>query len=245
MNRFALIGVSMTAAALALGSMPRQARADDPAQTDEQTRGQRDQDDGEDKTIGGGKPPEQLPPPRSTNEPRPTPSGIEAPISGVVRQAGIGSPTAYARAGVLELGGAMSFTAASDFTNFTLAPSFGWFFTNNLQASAILNLSHISANGVDANYFSALLEPSLHIPLNDQLFVFGGLGAGLSWIEGPGAGFALAPRIGLNILVGRSGVLTPQASLQYSTSDAISTPQGTLLAVSASYGLGLGYTVMW
>lgn len=162
-----------------------------------------------------------------------------------MKQAGVGSDVAYARAGVLELGGSMNFTGASDFTNLTLAPSLGWFFTDNLEISAIMRLSHISAQGVEASFFSALVEPSLHIPLNDVVFVSGGLGAGLSWVDGPGLGFALAPRVGLNVMIGRSGILTPQLLLQYATHEAITTPEGALLAVSVSYGAGIGYTVMW
>jgi len=180
-----------------------------------------------------------------SHDPQPTPAGLEKPKAGIVNQAGVGGDVAYGRAGVLELGGSMSFTGASDFTNLSLSPSLGWFFTDNLELSAIMRLSHISAKGVEANFFSAVAEPSLHIPLNDTVFVFGGLGAGLSWVEGPGLGFALAPRIGLNVMIGRSGILTPQLLLQYATHEAIATPEGALLAVSVSYGAGVGYTVMW
>ncbi len=40
-------------------------------------------------------------------------------------------------------------------------------------------------------------------------------------------------------------ILTPALLLQYSTTDAIETPQGTLVAVNTSFGFNIGYTVMW
>lgn len=58
-------------------------------------------------------------------------------------------------------------------------------------------------------------------------------------------GLALAPRIGTNILVGRSGVFTPALQLAYTTNRAVQTPQGVLLAVDASIAFTAGYTVMW
>ncbi|MEN9577606.1 MAG: hypothetical protein RJA70_615, partial [Pseudomonadota bacterium] len=46
-------------------------------------------------------------------------------------------------------------------------------------------------------------------------------------------------------MVGRSGVFTPAISATLQTTDAISTPQGNVLAVNSSLGLQAGYTVMW
>jgi hypothetical protein len=60
-----------------------------------------------------------------------------------------------------------------------------------------------------------------------------------------GAGFAVAPRIGANIMIGRSGIFTPDFFVQFSTASATMTPNGTEIGSSASYGFGLGYTVMW
>jgi hypothetical protein len=90
-----------------------------------------------------------------------------------------------------------------------------------------------------------LAEPSYHLPMSDKLFAFLGVGAGLGYSQVGGAGFALAPRAGLNILIGRSGILTPAFNVVYNTNQAVQTPQGTLLAVNTSYGASAGYTVMW
>lgn len=196
-------------------------------------------------TMGNGTPSQALPPSRSDNDPRPPVAAPQGPAAGVVAQAGVGGSTAYGRAGVLELGGSAYYTSATDFTQLSINPTIGWFFMDNVQLSAILGLSHLSTQNVSTTFVNFLVEPSLHIPFNDAVFGFVGAGVGPSWIDGPGLGLAFAPRIGMNVAVGRSGILTPSAYLEYSTHDSIPTPNGTLLAVSTTYGVGIGYTVMW
>jgi hypothetical protein len=196
-------------------------------------------------TVGEGQPPQALPPPRSYKEPAPPVAAPAVPDTGVTEQAGIGGTQAYGRAGVLELGGSMGFARASDFTQLTVSPSVGWFFMDNVQISGIVGFNYINAGGRDSTYMTVLAEPSFHIPFTRSLFGFFGIGAGLGYAQGPGAGLAVAPRIGMNIMVGRSGILTPALQLVYSTTEAVQTPQGTLLAVSTSFGANVGYTVMW
>lgn len=243
LKSISLLSTLTLACALPLSALAQTA-ADNPPRDDERVTDPNDPNSG-DRTIGAGEPSGSLPPPRSDNDPRPPVAAPVVPNGGVVHQAGIGGPTAYGRGGVLELGGSATFTSASGFTQLNLNPSLGWFFMDNVEISGILGLSHLSAQGVDATFVSAVLEPSIHIPFTDALFGFAGAGLGLSWIDGPGLGFAFAPRAGLNILVGRSGILTPQFTLNYSTHEAIVTPTGTLLAVSLAIGAGIGYTVMW
>jgi hypothetical protein len=191
------------------------------------------------------KPSDQLPPARSDDDPTPPPASPLPPDAAVVEQAGVGGPVAYGRAGVLELGGSASFSTASNFTEFSLRPSIGWFIADNLELSGILSFNHASVDGNSATSWAILAEPSYHLPINSTLFAFLGVGAGISHVNDVGTGFALAPRLGMNILIGRSGVLTPALLAQYSTTDAIETPQGTLVAVTSSFGLSVGYTVMW
>jgi len=253
MKRSPMFGILATAATALL--IPCAAAAAEPSQSDDTAQAdQTDADDDEtdegipdpkERTIGSGTPTEALPPPRSDDDPRPPPASPQVPTGGVVRQAGIGGQTAYGRSGALELGGSANFINASDFTQLSLNPSFGWFFMDNFEISAILGLSHLSSQGVDSTFVSGLLEPSIHIPFSDAVFGMLGAGVGLAYVEGPGLGFAFAPRAGVNVLIGRSGILTPQVFLQYATHEAITTPAGALLAVSLSYGAGIGYTVMW
>ena len=48
-----------------------------------------------------------------------------------------------------------------------------------------------------------------------------------------------------NVMVGRSGILTPSLSWQYTTHDTMDTGQGALLVVSSAVRAQVGYTVMW
>ena len=49
----------------------------------------------------------------------------------------------------------------------------------------------------------------------------------------------------MNLLVGRSGVLTPSLSYQYTSHDAMTMDNVTLVAVSSSTRFNVGYTAMW
>lgn len=199
--------------------------------------------------VGAGADPGNLPPPQSDNDARPTPPTPITAASGITEQAGIGGTQAYARAGVLELGGSAGLAVANSFVNVNISPSIGYFPINNLQVSAIVGFNYASAQvgnvTTSTTYLTALVEPSLHIAFTDSLYGFAGVGAGLSYIDGPGAGFAVAPRLGLNVLVGRSGILTPALNLVYATTDAVTTAQGTRVEVNTVFGLNVGYTVMW
>jgi hypothetical protein len=188
-------------------------------------------------------PSESLPRSKTDYDPKPPVAAPAAGRAGIVRQAGVGGDTAYGRAGVVELGGSASFTRAPGLTNFNFSPSIGWFFQDNMQLSTILGLNFGSVEGVGRTFMTALIEPSYHLPFNDSVFGFLGLGAGLSYST-PDVGFAIAPRVGANVLVGRSGILTPALFLNYSTRDVTSTSQGTLLQLNVIYGLQVGYTIM-
>ena len=195
---------------------------------------------------------ENLPPPKSDNDPAPPVAapGAELPDTGVVEQAGIGGATAYGRAGVLELGGSAGMVLAPGFRNVNFSPMVGWFVADNLELSGILGVSNIKAGGDSATVWSALVEPSYHVPFNRSVFGFLGMGIGAAYVSELGAGLAVAPRIGANVLVGRSGVLTPSLSYEYTTHnvDQIDEDMGknvTLVAVSSALRINIGYTAMW
>jgi hypothetical protein len=199
-------------------------------------------------TPGATAPPNDgdLPPPQSDDDPAPEVAAPGVPPGGIVKQAGIGGPIGYGRAGVLELGGSAGFTLATDLTQLNVSPSVGWFLADNFQISAILGVTHVGTDQDSSTFLTGLVEPSYHLPFNRSTFGFFGLGVGASWVEDLGGGFAMAPRLGANVMVGRSGVLTPSVSWQYTTHD---TEEGqdetTLVAVSSALRLNIGYTVMW
>lgn len=196
-------------------------------------------------TTSTGGPARPLPPPQSSNDPAPPVPAPGVPDTGITEQAGVGGTQAYGRAGVLELGGSAGFAKGGDFTQLNISPSVGWFFMDNLEISGIVGINYINAGGQSSTLMTYLAEPSYHLPFSEKVFGFLGVGAGLAYAKGDGAGFALAPRLGMNVMVGRSGVLTPALQLVYNTTETIPTAQGTAVAINTTYGANIGYTVMW
>lgn len=193
---------------------------------------------------------QDLPDSQSDNDVQPEVAspGATLPPGGIISQAGVGGVVGYGRAGVLELGGSAGFAFASEYRDIRFAPSIGWFLADNLELSAILSIANIKSGDADsATLWSALLEPSYHVPLNRSMFAFAGLGLGASHISGLGTGFAMAPRIGMNFMVGRSGVLTPAVSYQYTTIDSGMPGAGdvTVVALTSAVLFNIGYTAMW
>ena len=197
-------------------------------------------------------PPAQLPAPVSDKDPAPPVASpdMTLPPGGVVEQAGVGGVVGYGRPGVLELGGSAGLMIAPDFRTVNFSPMIGWFVADNLELSAILGVSNIKANEEEATVWSALIEPSYHLPFNRTTFGFLGMGVGAAYEHELGTGLAVAPRIGANLLVGRSGVLTPSLSYEYTTHDVDSVSSGdmrdvTLVSVSSALRINVGYTAMW
>lgn len=195
----------------------------------------------------------QLPPASSDADPAPPVPAPNVPGFGgeVIEQAGIGGSVGYARAGVLELGGAAGLTLAQDIRAVNFSPSIGWFLVDNFELSAILDVTNLKAGGESATLWSALAEPSFHMPFNRSLFGFIGMGVGAAYVSELGSGLAVAPRIGLDVMVGRSGILRPSLSYEYTTHDAMGSidEEGntnvTLVAISSALRFNIGYSTMW
>ena len=193
-------------------------------------------------------PPEELPKPESTHQPAPPVASpaAELPPGGVIEQAGVGGPVGYGRPGVLELGGSFGLILASGIRDMNLSPTVGWFVADNLELSAIGSIANVKAGDRDATVWSALVEPSYHLPFNRTMFGFLGMGVGAAYEHKLGAGFAVAPRLGANFLVGRSGILTPALSYEYITHNAMDSQSDvTLVAVTSALRVNVGYTAMW
>ena len=183
-------------------------------------------------------------------EPAPRPPMVEPHKEnpGITEQAGIGSTQAYARAGVLELGGSAGFTLAEDLKEVSFSPSFGWFIVDNLQLSAIVNWTYVKAGDAGgAHVLSLIAEPSFHYPWSYTQFLFAGLGVGLQFMSEPKSesGVAIAPRVGVKCLVGRSGMISLALSPVFTFNDTIQTSRGTVLAVEDLWSLNAGYSVLW
>jgi hypothetical protein len=188
-----------------------------------------------------------LPAAKSDNDVQPEVASPGAPAGGIVSQAGVGGDVGYGRAGVLELGGSAGFAFASDYRSMSFSPTVGWFLADNLELSAILSIENIKNNGMSSTLWSALAEPSYHVPFNRSVFAFMGLGVGAAHVSGMGTGFAMAPRLGMNLMVGRSGVLTPSLAYQYTTikADMATGTDVTVVALTSAVKFNIGYTAMW
>lgn len=186
-----------------------------------------------------------LPAPQSDDDAQPEVATPAVPGAGLVEQAGVGGLIGYGRVGVLELGGSAGFTSGGGLTQMSVAPSIGWFAADNLELTAIMDITHASTDTGSGTLATVLVEPSYHLPFNKTTFAFFGIGVGGAYVKGPGLAFAMAPRLGANFLVGRSGILTPSLSWQYNTHDTMDTQNGVLLQVSSAVRANVGYTVMW
>ncbi|HUQ07069.1 MAG TPA: hypothetical protein VM261_31470 [Kofleriaceae bacterium] len=221
----------------------------DPDSEDEPTPGEDGTTSEGNATPGSDAPPtapSDLPEAKSDHDAQPEVASPGMPKGGIVSQAGVGGVVGYGRAGVLELGGSAGFAFASDYRNMNLSPTIGWFVADNLEISGILSLANIKAGDSSSTLWSALLEPSYHVPINRSVFGFLGLGAGGSHVSGLGSGFALAPRLGMNLMVGRSAVLTPSLAYQYTTINSEMGPADvTVVGITSSVRFNVGYTAMW
>jgi hypothetical protein len=175
----------------------------------------------------------------------PVTAQAQAPEGVVVTEGKAGRSRPYAQAGVLELGGSTGFELADGYNRASFNPSVGYFVLDNIELSALMGLSQLNADYGSATVVSALIEPSIHRPLSRSLFGFVGLGMGVSNTAPGGTGFAMAPRLGANVLIARSGVLTPALQMTYATTPALPTVDGTLVRGGPSFGLSVGYTMMW
>jgi hypothetical protein len=140
----------------------------------------------------------------------------------------------YGTPRTIEAGGSVGLTVATDTRDFNVAPQIGWFLAPNQEISAIVCVTRVADAMDTSTLFTALVEPSYHVPLAPRLFGFFGLGIGGTYAPSVGGGFAIAPRLGANVPVGGSGVITPSVSWQYAT-----------LGAASSLRLNLGYTVIW
>jgi len=163
----------------------------------------------------------------------------------VKRQAGTGSDIAYAEAGVLELGGSGAFEVSSAGTFLALRPFVGWFIANNIELTGIIEGKFVKPDGGDwYTTFMLMGEPSFHFPITNRVLGFAGLGIGVAHND-DSFGLAVRPRLGLDMLVGRSGIFRPSVDLTWSSADVVSRSGDTLVAVKTAFGVSFGYSVMF
>lgn len=156
----------------------------------------------------------------------------------VIAGAGMGSDIAYATRGVVELGGIMGLDVREETIDFTIAPTVGYFVVDRLELTLmpLLRVRSVEDDTGDSQTntrFAVIVEPSYHLPFMDNLYGFIGTGLGLTYESGPGVEFLFRPVAGVDIMIGRSGILKPALFLDVG-----------LDAGSMGGGVQVGYTVM-
>jgi hypothetical protein len=166
-----------------------------------------------------------------------------APSLDVIEQAGVGGPLAFGSAGVLEVGGSGALIASSDYIMAKLGPTIGWFVYDGVE----LAYTHEVYGGTETHGFGlasfAVIDVSVHMRINDRLLGFVGLGPGLSY-NGDTAGVGGKGRLGLDVLVGRSGLFRP-AAFYTLTSNRLVDLRGTATNHNWQYGLELEYAALF
>ena len=205
-------------------------------------------------------PPVQL---ATTEAPPPAPTPT-APTPAAATTSAVSEPPpvirsgpSYGQRGVIELGGFFNFSGASSFASIQASPTAGYFLADNLELTGIIGVNYVHqtfvVNGDEISdhktIVRVLAEPSYHLPLNPMMSAFLGIGMGVASVpvtaDGSSLGFDLAPRVGANFLVGRSGLISPAFFIDFTTGQALQANGSTLLGVNMTYGLQAGYTVMF
>jgi len=152
----------------------------------------------------------------------------------------------YAEQGILEAGGNVTLVRANAFTQLGASPTFGWFFIDYVQLSIIPSFEYVSTAETGAKArVSTILEPSFHMQIVDVMFGFFGSGVGFAYEKTTGVGLAVAPRVGINLLVGGSGVLTAAFSFVYTATKRTAIEDGSTAPHTSTQGFQLGYSVAW
>lgn len=179
-----------------------------------------------------------------------TPDAVAPSLDGtvataVVEQAGVGGEIAYGRAGVLEIGGYASVAASTLGAVGILRPFVGWFVTDGFELTLANDLvfRHVDDSGLQVT-FAGTIEPSGHIPLVTRLWLAIGCGLGFLW-NGIEAGFLATPRIGLDLLVGRSGMLHMNAVAALATTPLLPALLYEPIGSQWRVGVEIGYSVLF
>jgi hypothetical protein len=165
------------------------------------------------------------------------------PAIDVIEQVGVGGPVAFGSAGVFEVGGSGALIASSEFVMAKFAPSVGLFIYDGVELAYTHEVyGGTATHGVGITTFS-VLDLGVHLRVNDRLLGFFAAGPGLSY-NGETFGVGGKGRLGLDVLVGRSGLFRPAAFFAATTNRLVDL-RGTLTTSEWNYGLEIAYAAMF
>jgi hypothetical protein len=191
--------------------------------------------------------------PSPTTPPAPAPApATPGPAAPSVTPAPSPAPNPYdppserTEASRLDLGVSIGLLVAHGVRDITVAPSAGRFVADNLELAAVASATTTQAAGQSATLWSALIEPSYHLPLNPTTFGVLGMAAGAAYQHTLGTGLIVAPRVGLSFAVGSVSILTTSLSYAYLThSAAQARSDAALVALTSALRINFGYAVRW
>jgi hypothetical protein len=146
----------------------------------------------------------------------------------------------FGEKGAVELGGSIGLAWTNDAFTLDVSPTVGYFILDRVEVSALLRITYQDQEDDRGDRESVkrgalLFEPSYHLPVREELFVFAGLGMGVGH-DDEDFDLEIVPRGGLNVGLGLIGLVTPSVRLPILIDN-----DGT----SAGLGLELGYSAVW
>jgi hypothetical protein len=162
----------------------------------------------------------------------------------VAEQAGVGGPLSYGSAMVLEVGGSGSLSMTDKHLYLRMAPYVAWFVLDGLQLSYMHEIYVLKQNENYRLATAPMLGASAHMRVTDRLLVSLGPECGALY-NGDAWGVLGRIRLGLDILVGRSGVLHPSMYGAWSSVDTIDAAGTTVFGQHLSLGFDIAYAAMF
>jgi hypothetical protein len=146
----------------------------------------------------------------------------------------------FATQGTIELGGSVALESSGRLFEMALTPIAGYFIRDAIEVSAQLRLNFQSRkedddSRADSGSGMLVIEPSYHLPFQEKLFPFAGLGLGVGH-DGDDFLLGFMPRLGVKILVGENGLLTPALRIPI----LVAAPD-----TGIGFGIEAGYSVAW
>jgi hypothetical protein len=151
----------------------------------------------------------------------------------------------YGHAGTIAVGVAAGATLASDVRDVSVTPRIGWFVAERFEVAATASLARLDTGAQAATLWSMLAEPAYHLAVADRTFAVLGMGVGAAYVHELGTGLAVAPRVGLEFVVGRALVITPALAYTYVAHRALDAGDVAVAGVTGALRLQLGVAATW
>lgn len=152
----------------------------------------------------------------------------------------------HTQRGTTDLGVALGLFVADGVHDVAATVSAGRFVADQLALAASVTASTTRADGRTATLWAGLAEPSYHLELDTKTFGVLGMAVGAAYQSELGTSLAIAPRVGLEIVLGEHHVIAPMLAYQYIAYSAREArDDAALTALTSTLRFQLGYSVRW